>query len=139
RQIGETTSSSINMKPQPISTSTTVSYGSVIGVYPWGNMVNVDDISANDNSPIANLAAPATTVVKADGTGWAWGENAASRLDENTPFTSRPDEVSGLSEIVQVSTGGAHNLALTRTGNVFAWGANNSGQLGDGDAVASGA
>jgi alpha-tubulin suppressor-like RCC1 family protein len=35
-------------------------------------------------------------------------------------------------QIVQISCGGEYSLALTRSGDVFAWGSNNQGQLGHG-------
>ncbi|MCE9672828.1 RCC1 repeat-containing protein [Myxococcus stipitatus] len=69
-----------------------------------------------------------------DGTVWAWGANSSGQLgDGNTWFgRSTPLPVQGLSRIVAVSAGFAHSLALRDDGVLFAWGMNNSGQLGDG-------
>jgi alpha-tubulin suppressor-like RCC1 family protein len=36
-------------------------------------------------------------------------------------------------EVVKVSTGGGHCLALTKSGRMYGWGANNCGQVGGGD------
>jgi alpha-tubulin suppressor-like RCC1 family protein len=40
--------------------------------------------------------------------------------------------VSALAEITAISAGSSHSLALRNDGTVWAWGYNNSGQLGDG-------
>jgi alpha-tubulin suppressor-like RCC1 family protein len=41
-------------------------------------------------------------------------------------------QIAGLTNVVQVSAGGAHSLALLSNGTVMAWGENNDGQLGTG-------
>jgi len=47
----------------------------------------------------------------------------------DTPF---PREVPGLTDVESVSAGVDHNCALTRSGEVWCWGRNWYGQLGDG-------
>ena len=44
----------------------------------------------------------------------------------------RPTAVVGVTGALDVSTGGDHSCATTRTGGVFCWGGNTFGQLGDG-------
>ncbi|URN95085.1 MAG: Ig-like domain-containing protein [Candidatus Pristimantibacillus lignocellulolyticus] len=74
-----------------------------------------------------------------DGTVWAWGDNTQGQLGNGT-YESRntPVQVVGengegfLNNIVSISAGWDHNLAVTSDGNVFAWGLNEDGQLGDG-------
>jgi len=46
-----------------------------------------------------------------------------------------PRIVEKLTLVMAVAAGGAHTLALAKDGHVYAWGANNSGQLGDGTHV----
>lgn len=47
------------------------------------------------------------------------------------------DQVSGLTDMVSVASGGHHCLALEADGSVQAWGRNASGQLGNGTATDS--
>lgn len=72
---------------------------------------------------------------KADGSVWAWGSEYEGRLgvvfpDDNRPLV--PVHVNTLANIVQVSAGGGHTLAVRSDGTVWAWGENFAGQLGDG-------
>ncbi|MFF8378621.1 hypothetical protein ACF07V_21125 [Streptomyces sp. NPDC015661] len=75
------------------------------------------------------------------GTALTWGFNDLGRLgDGNTTESSAaPGRVCGnatcttpLGRIVQVAAGTGHSIALLEDGSVLAWGANYSGQLGDG-------
>lgn len=40
--------------------------------------------------------------------------------------------VGGLSDVIEISEGQGHYLALTRTGDVYGWGENNNGEAGEG-------
>jgi len=68
---------------------------------------------------------------------YAWGHNWSGQLGNNTTTDRRtPVKVSdgaiGADEtIIQVAASSFHNLALTDAGNLYAWGTNGSGQLGD--------
>lgn len=71
--------------------------------------------------------------IKNDGTVWTWGDNTYGQLGNGTNNNSAiPVQVSGLSNITQVSAGCDYSLALTNDGIVYAWGKNNKGQLGNG-------
>lgn len=78
--------------------------------------------------------------IRANGTAWTWGINAYGRLGDGTT-TSRSSPVSvagGFTDWIQVSAGSStsstllHSLGLRSNGTIWAWGANNSGKLGDG-------
>src|SRR5215208_1144181 len=71
--------------------------------------------------------------LKNDGTVWAWGSNKYSQLGDGTTTTnsSTPVQVSGLSDVKAISSGGYHGLALKNDGTLWAWGRNDYGQLGD--------
>lgn len=77
-----------------------------------------------------------SVALKSDGTVWTWGSNSCSQMGNgNTGWTAEgwpPSQVAGLSGVIAISAGNSHTLALKRDGTVWAWGANESGQLGDG-------
>jgi hypothetical protein len=70
---------------------------------------------------------------RADGSVWAWGSNNAGELGGGTSGTTSgipfAVQVLGLSHISSVAAGGNHALALGTDGHVWAWGANDEGQV----------
>jgi uncharacterized repeat protein (TIGR02543 family) len=79
-----------------------------------------------------------TLALTTTGRVYAWGLNDNGRLGDGTIVNkSIPTLISftGLQvgeTIDQVTTGSAHNLAVTTNGRLFTWGNNPNGQLGDG-------
>ncbi len=73
-----------------------------------------------------------SVALKSDGTVWTWGDNTGSRLGVTTATTQQktPVQISGLSGILAISTGGSHTLALKSDGTVWGWGQNSYGQAG---------
>ncbi|KPA08780.1 RCC1 domain-containing protein, alpha-tubulin suppressor, partial [Candidatus Magnetomorum sp. HK-1] len=70
---------------------------------------------------------------KNDGTVWGWGYNVSGQLgDGTTTQRSTAVQVSGLNNIIAISTGYSFAIALKDDGTVWAWGSNAKGQLGDG-------
>jgi len=79
--------------------------------------------------------------LKNDGTVWAWGCNehgelGTGSLDESSKMTSldlknEPVEVSMLRDVVEISAGNTHAMAVTSDGGIWTWGENDEGQLGD--------
>lgn len=71
---------------------------------------------------------------------WAWGSNVDGQLgDGGTKGSAAPVRVAvpaGVT-VTQLAAGCYHVLALTSSGSVLSWGANTSGQLGDGNNVNS--
>ena len=77
--------------------------------------------------------------VDSDGNAYAWGSNYYGQLGDGTTdkrttpvMVSKPANTPPDFTYIQVSTGSTHSLALGSDGNAYAWGYNNSGQLGDG-------
>lgn len=71
---------------------------------------------------------------------WSWGQNLYGQLGNKTNTSSSlPGKVqttSGdLSNIIMISAGTDHCLAIDSSGNVWSWGNNGNGKLGDGTRV----
>jgi len=88
-------------------------------------------------SPVVAISASGlhNLLALADGTVLAWGNRVAGKIGDGGAVTGSqltPIAVSGLTDIVEVSAGGARSFARGRDGTVWAWGNNTSGQLGTG-------
>ena len=97
-------------------------------------------ISALSNYNIIALAAGAkhSLALRNDGTVWAWGGNNAGQLGNGTTTASLiPVQVGVglLSGVIAIAANGEHSLALLSSGEIWAWGNNGAGQLGDGTNV----
>ena len=71
----------------------------------------------------------------ADGSVWTWGGNAHGALGYPTPgseYSLTPHQVPGLSGVRQIAAGEDFTVALRSSGEVWSWGRNGAGQLGDG-------
>lgn len=68
-----------------------------------------------------------------------WGQNGAGQLGDGTnTYRADPVDVSGLaSGVVAMAGGYQHTCAITTLGSVKCWGANWTGQLGDGTTTSS--
>lgn len=97
------------------------------------NIGPVKAISAGEQHSLA---------VDTQGRVWAWGYNKYGQLGQcSEPATDCPDPiefsvkpilVSGLSDVIAVAAGANHSIALTRNGEVWAWGRGTDGQIGNG-------
>ena len=129
------------------------------GFNSWGQLGNGTSGTANNASaPVAvktagtpmegktivQVAAGAThsLALATDGTIYAWGKNEYGQLG-NDSTTNSPVPVAVKTAgtpmdgktIIQIHAGYEHSLALASDGTVYAWGRNNSGQLGKNDAT----
>jgi alpha-tubulin suppressor-like RCC1 family protein len=68
------------------------------------------------------------------GTVYSWGNPSAGELGRPTSNGSNsiPGQIPGLDNVVQISAGNNHSLALLSDGTVMTWGSPNSGDLGTG-------
>lgn len=78
-----------------------------------------------------------TCAVTDTGELYCWGDNSYGQLGDGTTANRlSPTQVPNLAEaITTVTAGGSHTCALGATGNLFCWGSNRSGQLGDGTTI----
>ena len=102
----------------------------VVGVGGAGFLTNITDVSLGGDHVCALSTA---------GNVYCWGYNGYGQLGDNTT-TNRPTPIlvkgsggSGtLSNIVSISAGYHHTCAVNSSGNVYCWGYNAQGQLGNG-------
>ncbi|HZE72565.1 MAG TPA: S8 family serine peptidase, partial [Pyrinomonadaceae bacterium] len=85
----------------------------------------------------ASAGASHNVALKSDGTLWTWGANFNGQLGIGPniivgQFRTSPVQVTTLTNVIAVAAGASHTLALKSDGSVWAWGANNRGQIGDG-------
>ncbi|MBF9141600.1 RCC1 domain-containing protein [Hymenobacter properus] len=72
--------------------------------------------------------------VRADGSLWAWGNNANGQLGLGSAANQNtPQRVGTGNSWVSVAAGGSYTLAIQADGSLWAWGLNDSGQLGLGN------
>lgn len=116
----------------------------------WGhnNYGQIGDGSSTQRaSPVAvsGLSSGVTAIIGGgyhtcavvSGTARCWGSNAYGQLGDGTT-TQRPRPVASVgipSAVTQIDTGADHTCAVTIEGGAYCWGANASGQLGDGTAT----
>ena len=77
--------------------------------------------------------------ILADGTLWAWGDNSTGQLGigSSVSSTATPTLVPGLTNIVAVSGGFYHTIALRADGTVWSWGQRQNSALGTGSGGAA--
>lgn len=75
-----------------------------------------------------------TLALRRDGTVWSWGGDTFGQLGRGTAGAASmaPGIVPGLPRVTMVAAGEDHSVVLTDEGQVWAWGDNLYGQLGDG-------
>ncbi len=88
-----------------------------------------------DNGEVQLLTTAYTLALTADGAVWGWGYNGHCQLgDSEGLVTLTPRALPNLSRLGALRalvSGGGHGVALTADGQVWTWGDNSAGQLGD--------
>jgi alpha-tubulin suppressor-like RCC1 family protein len=124
------------------------------GINTYGQLGN--NSTTNSNVPVQVVGLTGIIAIaggnlhslalKSDGTVWAWGYNSSGQLGNGTWSQSLVpvqvvEVISGsnvsINNIVAISAGAYHSLALKNDGTVRAWGSNAYGQLGNNAATYS--
>lgn len=87
-------------------------------------LTNVTQVAAGESHSVA---------LRNNGSVWTWGANQRGQLGAGGSSTAprlAPAQVADLPVIVHIAAGARHTLALDASGKVWAWGANDFGQLG---------
>jgi alpha-tubulin suppressor-like RCC1 family protein len=81
-----------------------------------------------------SAGASSSYAIAEDGTLFAWGSNDRGQQGTGSVggHSSTPTRVASIAGLAFVAAGPHHVLAVTQSGALYAWGANTSGQLGDG-------
>jgi alpha-tubulin suppressor-like RCC1 family protein len=123
------------------------------GAWAWGSngYGQLGDGSGGDQATPVAVAMPEGTrfevvragdyhslALDAQGAAWAWGRNSSGQLGDGTGSSHTTPVRVNLptgTRVVAIQAGWNHSLALDSAGDVWAWGRNSYGQLGDGTTV----
>ncbi|BDR55119.1 hypothetical protein KIMH_12300 [Bombiscardovia apis] len=111
-----------------------------VGPASGGNTVNITPPSPPNGIVYQQISAGyyLSLAIGSDGNTYAWGNNQYGQLGDNTTTNRKlPVKVHTPTNVhfTAISAGGYHALALGDDGNVYAWGLNRYGQLGDGTTI----
>ena len=87
-----------------------------------------------------NFSVGYSLALASDGTVYAWGANNNGQLGDGTTTNAvKPVKVAlpTGTVVTRISTGAGFSIALTANNEIYAWGQNNYGQLGNGSTVSS--
>ena len=116
-------------------------------VWIWGKMFADDfqqdiifdshhPIKIEELSQIVDIDCGGNHCIALDKNGdvWTWGRNVAGALGDGStvPYRMTPTKLQSLSDVIKVSAGGYSCLALLRNGEIYSWGYNLHGELGNG-------
>lgn len=116
-------------------------------VYTWGvgreyalghgnrdSLKTPTKVKAFEGVKITQIAAGRNFVIALDEAGnvYSWGSNDYGQLGlgQNERFKAVPEKLRLLQDVVQLSCGDFHVLALNKNGEVYSWGQGTDGQLG---------
>ena len=116
-------------------------------LWAWGNSEYGqlgDDMTENTSEPkrimpdikFAQVSAGTdhTAAIDIDGNLWTWGRNNFGQIGDGgeTEIVMFPKPIMSETKFAQVSAGGSFTMALDREGNLWGWGKNVHGEIGNG-------
>ncbi|MCL2862076.1 MAG: hypothetical protein FWE22_06670 [Firmicutes bacterium] len=121
-------------------------------LWAWGNLLGVGTTverrlspvqinPTNDNMAKISAGWHHSLAIDEFGNLWAWGRNENGQLGDGTtverhsPLQINTAGRMNNARVISISAGGAHSLAIDELGNLWAWGGNWNGQLGDGTTI----
>ena len=161
-QLGNNLQGNINSTTAPVDVGVTFKFTSIAtgsnhslalrdngAVYSWGdnrkkqlgntapNTTTPTEVPGTSNTVAIAAGENHSLALKSDGTILAWGDDEFGQLGDNATNSSSftPVTVQGATNIVAIAAGRSFSLALKSDGTLLAWGANFSGELGDGSVV----
>lgn len=108
-----------------VATTTSLSSGAACSPIA-GIPIGMRQVCANETASYA---------LDATGNVWSWGSNFQGQLGRQSDvvLNQSPAKIETLPKITYLAVGKNHTLALSDKGEVWAWGANTAGQLGQGN------
>ncbi|MCL2808870.1 MAG: hypothetical protein FWD24_02255 [Treponema sp.] len=107
--------------------------------------INTEKLNAHISSTkflVVSAGSFHNLAIDTNGILWAWGRNNNGQLGDNTTTQrTKPVEIRHGTKFKSISAGAvspeyaSHNLAIDIDGNLYAWGNNSFGQLGDGTTI----
>lgn len=117
-------------------------------VWSWGkNDFGLSSDSTNIATPfvitslpiIEDIASGAYHNLALDKSGnvWSWGDNAVGELGMpvSSSVTQPPRKINSISDVTEIDAGNRYSIAKTADGDIYTWGLNDYGQLGDGSSI----
>ncbi len=92
------------------------------------DMTNVKKVSAGNEFAM---------ILKNDGTVWTWGKSkfGALGLGDKLDTVYKPTQIMELNDITDIICGNNHCLALNSSNEIYAWGYNTAGEIGNGTRI----
>ena len=109
-------------------------YGQVGNGTPTGNVTAPAQITTGTTYTHVASGAVHSLALDADGNLWTWGYDGDGRVGNGAPTgdVTAPAQVTTDTTYTTVAAGYYHSLALDADGNLWAWGNDNDGQVGNG-------
>ena len=101
-----------------------------------GNTVTIPNQVTNETNYTQIVAGTTTAIaLDEDGNIWSWGNNVSGQVgngEKSDNYVTIPTQISNGTRYIQISGGNGHSIALDESGNIWTWGSNYYGQLGNG-------